>query len=214
MPIEINQVTTANLVLVDFEALNDEQSLLRFFKGAKSFVSTEPQIDGSISLDMQADRVSVVRRIDNTTIIKRDYPSFIRDLDRLAEVAELVISNTSKSRETYAFGFNVEAACTQRSDPHTSRYLAEKFFNLQGLVKEGFQDFGSASWNLEFSERDKRWRVSVRRLENALDSPNLFVTLNSHHEAQALPNKRAIRNGLRDTWNGIPKFIDKLEQAS
>ena len=213
MPIEIVQVTTANLVLVNFEALNDEQSLLSFFKDVDAFVSTEPQIDGSISLDMQADRVSVVRRIDNTTIIKRDFPSYIRDLDRLAEVAELVISNTSKSRDAYAFGFNVEAACTQHSDTHTSRYLAENFFDLGGMVKEGYRDFASASWNLEFSDRDKRWRMSVRQLENALDAPNLFVTLNSHHETQSLPNKRAIRNGLRDTWNGIPKFISKLEHT-
>ena len=58
----------------------------------------------ALSLDIQSERISVVRRLDNTTIIKRDFPSFIRDLDRLAEVAELVISNTSKSRDAYAFG--------------------------------------------------------------------------------------------------------------
>ncbi len=213
MPIEINEVTTANLVLVNFEALNTERGLIRFAQGVKAFVSTGQQLDMALSLDIQSERISVVRRLEGNTIIKRDYPASLDDLDRLAEVAELVIANTYTQQELHIFGFNIEASCTQSSGIPSTRYLAERFFDLRELSDGGLRDFGSTSWDLEFSDDDARWRITVRRLENVLDAPNLFVTLNRHHQSQALPDKQAIKEMLRETWNGIPKFIEKLERA-
>ncbi len=213
MPVEINEVTTANLVLVNFEALNNEHGLYRFAEGVKAFVSTGQQLDMALSLDIQSERISVVRRLEGNTIIKRDYPTSLDDLDRLAEVAELVIANTDTPQELHTFGFNVEAACTQYSGVPTSRYLAGRFFDLRGLSSGGFGGFGSTSWDLEFSDDEIRWRISVRVMENVFDTPNLFVTLNRHHQNQYLPDKRAIKEMLSETWNDIPKFIEKLEST-
>ncbi len=214
MPVEITQVNTANLVIANFEALNNEPGIYRFHEGVGAFVSTGPPADGTVSLDINAERISVVRGPGGHTMIKRDFPAELDDLGRLAEVAALVITNTDTNFELHTYGFNVEAVCTQQAGVPTSRYLAERFFDLRGLSDGEFGEFGSASWDLEFSDDEARWRISVRRMENVFDAPNLFVTLNRHHQNQPLPDKRAIKKMLRETWNGIPKFIEKLERTS
>ncbi len=214
MPVEITEVTKANLVLVNFEALNTEPGILRFLEEVKGFVSIGQRLDMALSLDIQSERISVVRTPDGRAIINRDYPAFLNDLNRLAEVAELVIANSDVPQDRYAFGFNVEAACTQRSEMPSSRYLAQRFFDLSGLSNDGMHDFVSSSWDMEFSDDEARWRISIRGLETPFASPNLYVTLNRHYQNQPLPDKRTIRNMLRETWNRIPKFIEKLEHAS
>lgn len=213
MPVEINEVTTVNLVLVNFEALNNEHGLYRFAEGVKAFVSTGQQLDGALSLDIHSERISVLRRPEGNTVIKRDFPASVDELDRLAEVAELVMANTDTQEELHTFGFNVEASCTQSSGMPSTRYLAERFFNLRELSNGGLRDFGSTSLDLEFSDDDARWRINVRMLENVFEAPNLYVTLNRHHQNQELPDRQAITEMLTETWNGIPKFIAKLENS-
>ncbi len=214
MPIEITQVNTANLVIANFEALNNEPGIYRFHEGVGAFVSTGAPEDGVVSLNINAERISVVRAPGGHTVIKRDFPTELDDLGRLAEVADLVIANTNTNFERYTYGFNVEAVCTQNAGVPTSLYLAERFFDLRGLSRTGLRDFGSESWQLEFSDDDRTWRMSVRRLENVFDVPNLFVTLNSHHENQPLPDKQSLVDRLTETWNGIPEFIEGLEHKS
>ena len=213
MPVEINEVTTANLVLVNFEALNNEHGLYRFAEGVKAFVSTGQQLDMALSLDIQSERISVVRRIEGNTVIKRDFPASVDDLDRLAEVAELVMANTDTPRKLHTFGFNIEASCTQSSGMPSSHYLAERFFDLRELSNGGLRDFGSTLWDLEFSDDDARWKINVRMLENVFEAPNLYVTLNRHHQNQELPDRQAIKEMLSETWNRMPKFIEKLERT-
>ena len=165
-------------------------------------------------MDIQSDRISVIRRPDGHTSIKRDFPASHDDLDRLAEVAELVIANTVRDRQSHTIGFNVEAYCTYRNDIPASQYLANRFFDVRGLASVGFRDFASSSWELEFSDDTRRWSITVKRLENAFDEPNLFVTLNSHFENESLPDKHTIKKRLAETWDGIPRFIENLERTS
>ncbi len=214
MPVEITEVTKTNLVLVNFEALNTEPGMRRFLEKVKAFVSIGQRLDMALSLDIQSERISVVRTPDGRTIVNRDYPAFQDDLNRLAEVAELVIKNTDTPQELHTFGFNVEAACTQRSEFPSSSYLAERFFDLDVLSSDGMHDFQSSSWDIEFSDDESRWRITVRSLENVFDSPNLYVTVNRHYLNYPLPDKRKIRNLLRETRIRIPKLIEKLERTS
>ena len=214
MPIEITYVTTANVVVANFAALNSESMLHGFLREAEGITSSGLQPDGAVSLDFQLDRISVVRRLDGSTLIKRDFPASINDLDRLAKIADLAIANSEPHQGLHTFGFNVEATCTQRSGESSSRYLAERFFDLEQLANDGFSDFGSTTWEMEFSDDERRWRLGIRRLENMFAIPNLYVTLNSHYADQTLPDSRDIKRKLRETWNSIPKFIEKLERAS
>lgn len=214
MPVEITYVTTANVVIANFEALNSEQSLRRFFEEADALASSSFEPDGALSLDFPQDRISVVRRLDGNTQIKREFPIAIGDLNRLAKIADLAIVNTETDHETHTFGFNVEATCTQRSRDSSSRYLAEQFFDVEQLAIEGFRNFGSSTWEIEFSDDQRRWRLGIRRLDNAFAVPNLYVTLNSHYSDQTLPDRGTIRKRLRETWEAIPKFIEKLERKS
>ena len=214
MPIEITQVTTANIVIPNFEALNNEAGIYRFLEQVDGFITTSSGDDGTLTLDVTADRINVARTPEGRTTIKRDYPVEIADLKRLAEVADLVISNTNTDLDTHTFGFNVEAVCAQRSEMPTSRYLAHSFFDLDALSEQGFSDFESDTWHLAFTRHQKTWRMGVRQIDNALDTPNLFVTLNSHHENQPLPDKQSILNGLTETWNNIPQYFEQLEHKS
>ena len=207
-------VTMANMVVADFDAFNNEAGLFRFLEGVGAIVTSGQQPDGTISLDIHNERISVVRSPNGHTMIKRDFPDLPDDLDRLAQVAQLVFANTETTSESHTFGFNVEAACTQSLEEHSSDYLSEHFFDLRKLADDGMRDFGASSWELEFSEDDRTWRMNVRSLQNVLRRPNLFVTLNSHHAEQRLPDRETIAARLGETWEGIPEFVSKLERTA
>ena len=212
--IEITQVTVAGLVIIDFEALNNEEGIYRFLRKVKTLITSGSPQDATVSLDIQSDRISVIRGPDGHTSIKRDFPASHDDLDRLAEIAELAIANTQTDRQSHTIEFSVNAYCTLRSDLSASQYLANRFFDVRELASAGFRDFASESWEFRFSDDTRKWWITVKRLENAFDEPNLFVTLNSAFENQLLPDKDTIKKGLVETWDGIPRFIEKLERTA
>ncbi len=214
MPIEITEVASANIVIPNFPALNNEQEMLRFLQSVNAFVTTEPILEGGISMNIHAERISVARTLDGRFTVRRDYPLSFNDLDRLAEVAALAIENTQTAEQLYAYGFNVEALCTQGSGKPSATYLAENFFDVDGLAQSGFGDFGSASAGMEFSNGSRRWRINIRVIENAFDAPNLFVALNYHHVGQPLPDRQMIKQRIVEAWNGIPELIGKWERTT
>ena len=216
MPLEIIDVTNANFVIVGHRAFGTEEELKNLVDYADAPISTPQAIapDGSRTFSIDRERVRITQRPDGNSMVTRDYPETPADLDYFAKIVELAVEELRSTPELRTFGFNIEALCRQDSGLASATYMVERFFDVSRLSEMAVHGFFSAIWQFGFADEERQWTFHLRPLDNISGGPNLQVNVNSHHENQTLPDQTMIKRRLTETWNFLPKFVERLERAS
>ena len=218
MTVTIQDVLKANLVLVGISLLNKPADLEKFKDTVDSEVvgrALIPNISSSVAeaarvFTLQKDRISLDLS-PSRSVISRDYPQK-DNLDRLARVAALAISNTDlEGRTSQAFGYNIELVCEQDSGRPAFAYLAERLFAPNFSANEGWKLVGGAG-KLLFESNGKRWLVSVEPRFGEEASERIFLSLNLHIGGGGLPNEAEITNSLLETWEQAHSFLSRLDE--
>lgn len=231
MPIAIQEPVKASLVILNigFTSNATARMLSALSETTNGKITMVKTANAAQSFMIETERISISQQLDRM-VIERSYPSSIEDLARLAEVAEIAISNvnvhiddsmpqiepriddTPFDQRTHTFGTNIEAICRQDSGIPSQMYLASRFMNLDGLETHGIGRF-DASWELAFGKGNRSWKITARQVPGIGDESSIFVSLNSHHQNDILPRgKQAIDKMFRDTWQDVSEFVNAMEK--
>lgn len=221
MAINIQDVVSANLVLVGIGLLNTPEELEDFREGidATEIVSRSSlALTGPLSDNAETGRTFALERerivleiSSSRSSIERAYP-LKGDLERLANVAGHAIAKTDlQGKSPRAFGFNLELVYDQTSEWPSVRYLAERLFSGVPPGNEGWQLFGGMG-RLIFKDGDKFWTVKLEPRFNEHDTTKILLSINLHRNEQRLPDKGEIRDSLCETWDQAHEFAVRLDK--
>ena len=221
MAINIQDVVSANLVLVGIGLLNTPEELEDFRKGIgateivsrSSLALTGPLPDNAETgrtVALERERITLELSSSRSSV-ERAYP-LKEDLERLANVAGHAITKTDlQGKRPRAFGFNLDLVYDQISEWPSVRYLAERLFSSVPLGNERWQLFGGMG-RLIFKDGEKFWTVKLEPRFNEQDTTKIFLSINLHRNEQRLPDKNEIRDSLCETWDQAHEFAIRLDK--
>ena len=217
MAVEIQDVLKADIVFAGVGLLRNQRGLDAFTRS----VGTEIVVDAPDSLPgvpvsglrvaLNRDRI-VLDLTPERTIITRDYPSS-RDLDRLAEVTALALSNTGMEGGTLqAVGFNIALVYDQDSGQTASRYLSERLFNSRLSNKIGLPMHG-VEGRVTFISDEHLIAVTLQPRFSDATTLKVFMSLNLHRETQIAPTKLEIMESLRKALSNAYEFARRIDEV-
>ncbi len=236
MPIQIQEPVKASLVILNVGFLGPALNnlILGLDQESTGNVMIGPLVNGAQRLSIEQERISINLQQDRVSVDK-DYPADEHDLDRLAEIAELVISNINvhltvnltdvappevpgmfiedapPEQREYTFGFNLQAACRYSSVVQPNAFPIDRYLNVDELRNLGCDGF-DGNWELAFVSDERTWKLGVKPFPGVHDGTLVLVSVNSHFEDQSLPRtSQAISDTFRDVWNGATKFVNSVE---
>ena len=235
MPIELEDVLKANVVLLGV-ALLGEQHQRDKFAGlvgteiiSETLISSEMLISGAVPLrptigsptnvaetglvlNLHRDRIQLISAPSRTSI-ERQYPTF-DDLERLAEVGGYAIDLTDLRGQTpIVFGFNIEAVYRQTEETPSERYLAERLFSHRRFGIEEWSLVGGGG-KLSFEGNDGRWTFTVEPRGNDPSGRRVYLSLNLHRDRQQAPNREGILISLQEMWRRSQDFATQLDASA
>ena len=217
---KVEDVISVNIVLLGFPPFSSEEE----FEAFRSAVGAEIQIavggltanpptgipEPGVQLTLNRDRITI-NFSTSRSIINRDYPSR-EDLGRLSEVIGNFLSNsTYGSSNPQDFGVNIRLVFDPESEISAYEYLASRLFNVDSLGSEGWRFIGGAG-KLIFDEDGRRWTISLEPRFNNYEEPRVFLDSNLHVYGQPLPEEAEIGNLLKEVWDEVHKFVDRLDR--
>ena len=214
MSTEIQDVLTANMVLVGVDLLNTPESVNAFRLEIDSEVSSGLP-HGSINngdryLTISKHRISLSLAPDRS-MIEREYPSR-NDLPMLAEVAQkaMYFTDVGEQHEIRALGYNVRLVYQQDSGLSAAEYLSMRIFrgNLPGNEKWTLKG-GSAK--MTFGNGDRDLNVTIEPRFNDPGTEKVYLGLNLHSTEQRLPEKNEVQDSLEEAWDEAEQFIRHLD---
>ena len=227
MPVEIQDVLKANLVLLGVDLLNSQEAVQTFANAVGAEISIGanmlpgfpfpfpdipgPGAGGTITIDR--DRI-VIETSPTRTIIGRDYPSY-DDLNRLSEVAGYAIEQTegAGAQPLRAIGYNIELVYDQTSTTTAIKYLAERLFTADMPSNEGWQLAGGTG-RLTFDDTlGRRWNVSLEPRHKDQETTRIFMSVNAHQNNPRLPSKDEIKRYFQEAWQQAHDFVSKLDAS-
>ena len=218
MAVTIEDVIEANLILVGVSLVNTSEELSAFRKDVGTEVVRAETGFGAEVIDrthtLNRDRIRVVGTPDRSAIV-RDYPAE-RDLERLAQVAEMAIANTDLNEQALkALGYNIELVYEPDSKELAIKYLADRLFMPHLLQDGGWRLFGGAG-RLFFEKDERFWQVRLEPRFNDDATTKIFVSMNLHQSGADLhfPTEGDIRNSLKLLWAEAHNLVNQLDGSS
>ncbi len=227
MSVQIQDILTANLVLLDLPLLTEQSERNAFADAVISEITTERVVPGptpppmpeippnlpeqGLVLNLNKDRIAILTS-SNRTAIERQYPQYT-DLDRLAEVAGHAFRFTNLGeRVPSSFGYNIDLVYAHSSSLPSRSYLAERLY--AGKI------FGSEGWNLVggtgrlfFEEAGAQWVATIEPRANDTTGKRVFLSLNLHRSDRRLPSQPEILYSLQHVWGHALAFVDRLDES-
>ena len=223
MPVTELEVLKVDLVFLGIKLLNDDSRTKSF----KEAVNAEISHGSGISIDALAttghpleestrilslDRDRITLQLSSSrSVIRRDYP-LESDLARLAEIVELLISNTDLNGQTLeAVGVNLELVYDQDARLPAVTYLAKRLLPTQ---RPFFQDWtlNGGSCKLHFSDKERRrWNISMEPRLNAPNTTKVFTNLNLHCDTDKLPKRQEVQQSFGEAWSTVIEFIRHVD---
>lgn len=212
MSIKIDVALNARMTIIDFEPLNRTNGRREFAEAVGTVVLEDASPAGFSRFHIDRDRILVLES-DSGTMIVREYLESSEELDRLAEIAGLLIEYSSVDQNQKDFAYTVEAICKIESVTDPSAFLAERFFDLSKLKSPDVERIEGA-WELTFGNREVRRHLRVEGWSDISLEPLLRVSLSSFHSDQNLPSRDVIGDHLKKIWHDIPELVRNLERAT
>ncbi len=216
MPVTIEDVLQANLILVGVNLINTPDEITAFRKDVGTEVMSAETSLGTEVIDhthtLNRDRITVMGTPERS-VIARVYP-MESDLERLAQVAGMAIANTDlDGQELQAFGYNIELVYEPDSKERAIEYLADRLFMPRLLQDEGWRLFGGAG--RMFFEKDGRfWQARLESRRNDDTTTRIFASLNLHRAEADLPTEADIRDSLKLLWVEAHNLVTQLDGSS
>ena len=228
MPVELQDILKANLVLAGISLLNDEDERNSFSEAIASETSTEILVPATppfplpggpptlpepgMVLSLHRDRIRIAS-FPSRTLIEKEYPT-LDELTRLAEVADLAIAKTHlMGRVPRAFGYNVELVYGPEPNLSSSAYIAGRLYGDREFGNEGWALVGG-SGRLIFTGAGAAWTVAVEPRANDPTGKRVFLSLNLHREEQRIPGSEEILGSLQEVWNQAHAFAIRLDEGA
>ncbi|MXY71466.1 MAG: hypothetical protein F4Y97_00340 [Dehalococcoidia bacterium] len=224
MSVTKREVLKSNIVLVGIALLNSEAEIDAFRNAVDAEVTVElPGLPGlSLSSPLQEvprlikiNRDRIVLNISpERSVIERQYPS-ADDLSRLADIASLAITHTvsGSASAPSAFGFNVEMLYESDTTPRASRYIADRLFDPELSVNDGWALHGGSA-KLSFASGESLWNVAIEPRFQDGETPKVYFSLNLHRGEARLPSTTDIVTSLQETWTNAEAFVAKFDKVS
>ena len=229
MPIHIEEPIKATLVIANVAYLGQSVAdlLVGFdMKTSGNILASTPNESGQ-HFRATKDRITIYQQ-PNRVMIEKESPCGIDDFDKLADVAEMAISNinvhvsdlvpgmgvdqTPPENRTYTYGFNLEMGCRFKTQEGSIDGVPiTRFLNVERLMSLGCA-VTAGNLELEFSIGDYLWRLGVKPFPGFHDGSLLLVAVNRHSENQPLPRTGvAIKEAFEAVWNVTENLINMLE---
>ena len=218
MPVTIEDVLQANMILVGINLINTPEELTAF-RGdvGTEVVTAETGFGNEIverTLTLNRDRIRVMWASDRSAIV-REYPA-ASDIERFAQVAGMAIRNTGlDDQELRAFGYNIELAYEPDSKELATKYLSDRLFMPLLLRDEGWQLTGGAG-RLSFEKDGRLWQVRLEPRLNDDTTTRIFASVNLHQAEADLsfPSESEIRDCLRLLWCEAHNLVNQLDGST
>ena len=220
MAVNLEDVLSANLVLVGVELLNEPKEVERFHNELAPDLRLEVGMavdvttglpEPSRTLTLGKDRIQLTLHASRATIA-REYPDD-SGLTRLAQVAARAIELTRlEGRVPRAFGYNIELVCDQNSGQPALQYIGNRLF-ASLLIDGPGRDFIGGTGQLIYAGADGKRTITVQPRFNDPATSRVFLSLNLHKQEQRFPDEAEIRTTLREIQQEALAFADRLEQV-
>ena len=221
MTVEFQDVLKAELVLIGFRTLTNAKENEAF----RAAVKTDVVASGhSVTIDSQTNIAESGRIISlnrdriildisaSRSTIRREYPEE-KDIERLAEVAGLVIAqSTSEDQELRAFGYNLELVYDQKSGQTAAQYLADRLLS-NNLPRRNEWELVGGAGKVTYKEGENQWQITIEPRLNEPGTTKIFLNLNLHKDEHALPSESDIRDSLKEAWRQAHKFAYLLDKG-
>ena len=216
MAVSIEDVLQVNLILVGVRLINTPAEIAAFRRDVGTEVATAEAGLGDEVIDrthvLNRDRIRVTGTPERSSVV-REYPTE-RDLDRLAQVGGMAISNTDlDGQKLRAYGFNVELVYEPDSGERAIEYLSKRLFMPRLLQNAGCRLFGGAG-RLYFEKDGRIWQARLEPRLNDDASTRIFASLNLHRSQDdlCLPTETEISDSLRLIWAEVHNLVDHLDR--
>lgn len=219
MAVVLQDVVSANLVLVGVGLLNEPDELEQFRNEfAPDLVLTMGLVVNGVSgttepsrdLTLSRERIRLTLHASRSTIAV-EYPDDA-GLDKLADaVAHAEKFTDLGSRSPRAFGYNMELVLEQDSGEPAIQYIARGLF--RSLLQETLDwNFAGGSGQLIFTDDAGRWTISVEPRFNDAASSRVFLSVNLHKDEPRLPDEDEIRTTLSQVKERALTFAGGLDK--
>ena len=226
MPIQITEPVKASMVITDVGYLAQPAINVAFGLDQKTTgnVLILQSSETEHHFKAHRDRITIYQQ-PNRVIVEKESPSGLDDLDQLADVAEMAISNidihvsnlpptteTPLEERRYTFGFNLEAMCSYQTEQNqTVSVTIDRYLDMQRFKDQGISRF-SGNLTVEFPVDEHAWRLTLGPFAELHEGSLLFVNANRHSANQILPRtKQAISEELHSVWSTTEYLINMLE---
>ena len=217
MPLNVEDVLQANLVLIGVRLVNTPEEITAFRSGVGTDVTTaEAGLNDKIvdrTHVLNRDRIRVTGNPDRSSIA-REYPGEA-DLDRLAEVAGIALASTDlQDQELRAYGYNIELVYDPDSGRRAIEYLSDKLFIPNLLSTEGWILTGG-SGQLFFEKDGRIWQARLESRFRDEMTPKIFASLNLHRAEDnlAFPTQNEIQHSLKLLWSEAHSLVNQIHAA-
>ena len=216
MAVTIKDILQTNLILVGVSLINTPEEHAAFRKDVGTeVVRAEIGLGQDIierTHTLNRDRITVAGSSERSVIV-REYPAE-SDLERLAQVAGMAISNTDlDGQEVQAFGYNIELVYEPDSEELAIKYLANRMFIPHLLQDGGWHLFGGTG-RLLFQKGGQSWQARLEPRFNDDTTTSIFASLNLHRAESSLPTEDDVRDSLNLLWAEAHNIVTQLDGSS
>lgn len=220
MAVNLEDVLSANLVLLGVELLNEPRAVERF----RSELAPDLRLEVGMVVDsttgipapsrgltLGRDRIRLTLHTSRSTIA-REYPDDL-GLTRLAQTAARAIELTGlEGRVPQAFGYNIELVFDQDSGQPALQYIGSRLFAALPIDEPG-RDFIGGTGQLIYADADGQRTITVQPRFNDPTTSMVFLSLNLHKQERRFPGEGEIQATLREIQQEAQAFADRLEQV-
>ena len=223
MPPHIDDVLSANLVLVGVGLLSNPEELGKFrglvdasFQVETGLVTnvlsgiTEP----SQTIHLHRDRI-VLNLSPSRSTVAREFPDIdnpVPDLEHLSEIADFAIGASNlDGQELRAFGYNLEAMFVSNATSSAHQYLGGRLFGNRFPHRPDWQLAGG-SGQLIFQDGNRRWTMTLQPRGDEDESSRVSLGLNLHCNQKQRPELGEMIASFSEIWHEAQQFINWLDQ--
>ena len=216
MTVVIEDVVQVNLVLVGINLVNTPENIEAFSNDASTDLTVTAIGVGANpinrTIEMHRDRISVTVTQDRS-VIARDYPAALGDLQRLTEISVMAISNTDfEGQQLRAFGFNIDLVFEHGSEVSAIRYLSDRLFKPGLMRGEGFSLLGGSA-SIFLQKNDLYWRANLEPRFGDNNALKVFLSLNLNRSETDLSilTDTEIRVSFDMLWEEAHNLVNRLD---